>query len=266
MATKDTTTCPSCGKAASGRFCSHCGSPLAGTTCAGCDAPLAPGAKFCHRCGTPVGATPAAARRHEERRGLADILPWAVAGVALVALVVMLAGQRGRGGEGGAGGFADTGTPLSQMGGPGGGSAGDISSMSPRERASRLFDRVMRYESEGKQDSLQFFAPMAVQSYLMLDSLDLDARYDLGRIAAATGADSVALAQADTMLRQHPNHLLALALGARAARGMGNEAKARDFDRLLLAAAPAEEQKALPEYQGHRTDLDSALAMAKRKQ
>jgi hypothetical protein len=111
---------------------------------------------------------------------------------------------------------------------------------------------------------MMFFAPMAVQSYLMLDTMDLDARYDLGRIAAATGADSIALAQADTMLASYPSHLLGLALGARAARGLKQEAKARDFDRRLLAAETAERAKNVPEYEAHATDLDSAVAAAKR--
>ena len=36
--------------------------------------------------------------------------------------------------------------------------------MTPRERADRLFDRIMRLDTEGKKDSVQFFAPMAISA------------------------------------------------------------------------------------------------------
>ena len=81
-----TSTCPSCHEPASGRFCSSCGTALAGATCATCSAPLTPGARFCHRCGTPAGSTSAPAR------GLAGVLPWAVAAIALVSLIALVVG------------------------------------------------------------------------------------------------------------------------------------------------------------------------------
>lgn len=46
-------SCPTCGAAAQGKFCSTCGTPLA-ASCRGCSAPLPPGAKFCPECGTPA--------------------------------------------------------------------------------------------------------------------------------------------------------------------------------------------------------------------
>ena len=57
-------------------------------------------------------------------------------------------------------------------GAPAGMRAPDISSMSPDERASRLFDRVMRYGEQGKIDSLKIFAPMAIEAYDMLGPPD----------------------------------------------------------------------------------------------
>ncbi|MEO7966323.1 MAG: hypothetical protein ABIT38_20670, partial [Gemmatimonadaceae bacterium] len=61
--------------------------------------------------------------------------------------------------------------------------APDISAMSPRERADKLYDRVMRQAAEGKVDSATFFAGMATQAYELLGPLDNDLKYDYGRMA-----------------------------------------------------------------------------------
>jgi hypothetical protein len=133
--------------------------------------------------------------------------------------------------------------------------------MTPAERASRLFDRVMRYDEQGKRDSLATFAPMAIVAYEMVGPLDADQRYDLGRIGEVSGNYLVAKAQADTILRQRPTHLLGLALAAR----MSPDPKvARDYERRLLAAAPAELQNPLPEYERHRNDIEAAIEVAKK--
>ena len=67
--------------------------------------------------------------------------------------------------------------------------------MSPEERASRLFDRVMRYGEQGKTDSLKFFAPMAIQAYEMIGPLDSHARYDMGMIGIVSGDVQLARAR-----------------------------------------------------------------------
>ncbi len=160
---------------------------------------------------------------------------------------------------------ASGGAPFAS-GAPSGGSGGapDIASMSPRERASRLYDRIMRYTEEGKKDSAQFFAPMAMASFEMLGSeLDLDARYDYGRVAVETGAFEVAAAQADTMLRKSPNHLLALALVARIATLKGDASIASSSWKVFLAARDSELKKLLPEYQLHLADIEQATRLAK---
>ena len=136
--------------------------------------------------------------------------------------------------------------------------------MSPQERADRLYDRVMRLSEEGKRDSVDFFAPMVVAAYRMLGPLDADAHYDLGRIGEVTGAEGLARAEADTILRAQPNHLLGLTLAARVAVDEHRTADARSYYRRLVAAAPAERAKRLPEYQRHQHDIDEALAAAKK--
>jgi len=131
--------------------------------------------------------------------------------------------------------------------------------MTPEEAASRLFDRVMRYASEGKADSAQMFAPMAVLAYDRIGTLDAHARYDVGTISAVVGDGSAAAAQADTILASQPNHLLGLILAAKAADISENPAAAARFRTRLTSAASAERAKGLPEYTDHQRDIDDAL-------
>ena len=257
-------TCPSCGAAATGRFCASCGTALDGAACTECRAPLTPGARYCHRCGTAAGAAPAASRAAAGT----NALPWAVAGIALLALVALVAGQRFGGGAPEAppagGVAAEAGAVGSApFAGEGAARAPDISSLSPRERADRLFDRVVRLSEEGKRDSAQFFAPMALHAYQLVEPRDADVRYDMGRIGEITGVPSLARAQADTILRQQPTHLLGLILAARAARASGDERAAREFERRFLAAREAELRKNLVEYQRHGADIATATAAAR---
>ena len=269
----DTTmTCPNCGAAARGKFCSECGAALAGGKCATCQADLTPGAKFCHKCGTPVGTAAPGAKRPSESptvsvraappaTSAAAVAPWAVAGVAIVALFALVAVNR----------FSSApAAPANAMGnapfagGAGGAGAVDISSMSPEERAQRLFNRVMRLQSENKMDSVQFFAPMALDAYFALPSLDDDSRYDIGRIAEAVGAFPLAKAQADTILQASPSDLLGLALAMRVARETKDTRAAGELAKRLLAAAPKERKKDNAGYKAHAADLDLALKEAAR--
>jgi hypothetical protein len=146
----------------------------------------------------------------------------------------------------------------------GGVRAPDISRLSPQERADRLYNRVMLLASEGKIDSVQFFAPMAVQSYLLLQPLNRDQRYDLGRIGEVTGALPLAKAQADTILLENPNHLLGLILEARLAVIAGDTTQLHSFERRLIAAQKSELAKKRDEYARHQDDITTALQQARK--
>jgi hypothetical protein len=137
--------------------------------------------------------------------------------------------------------------------------------MSPQDRASRLFDRIMRLSEEGKSDSVELFASMAIPVFESLGALDLDARYDLGRIALVSGRLDLAQAQADTILTQAPDHLLGLVLAVSVAEARGNAGDRAALERRLLSAETAQRAGALPEYDRHRADIDAALAAAKRR-
>lgn len=247
--------CTNCGAEASGKFCASCGAPLQGAACGNCRAPLTPGAKFCHRCGAPAGAAASAA----VPSGVGSVLPWAVAAIALLALIAMVAGQRfGRPPQTVGTLAAPSGVPAAEGGG--GMRAPDISSLTPAERAERLYDRIMGAAERGRVDTVRFFMPMALQAYAALGPLNTDQRYDLGRLAEVAGDAAIAGAQADTILRANPQHLLGLVLASRAARLRGDEpASLRYLERLGRADA-AERARQLPEYLLHQNDVDIALA------
>jgi hypothetical protein len=263
-------TCPSCGAAASGRFCASCGTALAGASCASCAAPLTPGAHFCHRCGTAAGATGSGAPAAP--RGIAGVVPWAVAALALVSLIALVVGQRFGGRPTGTtdvleGANGQGTTVITAPGAENGGMprAPDISQLTPGQRAERLYDRIMTEQEGGHPENVQAFLPMAIAAYEMIAPLNLDQRYDLGRIGEVGGDTTLARAQADTILQTRPTHLLGLILGAKAARMAGDEPHAKQFDARLLSAAPRERSAGLPEYLLHKNDIDSALAKLERK-
>jgi hypothetical protein len=191
---------------------------------------------------------------------LGSALPWAVAAIALVALIALVAGQHfSRSTPTNVASAPDQSAPALQGGG---GAPPDISQMSPEERAERLYDRVMALSERGRQDSVQFFAPMAMQAYLMLGALNTDQRYDLGRLAVASGEENLARAQADTILATQPRHLLGLLLAADAAKLRGDQSAERDYLHRFAAAAPTERAKQLPEYVQHVNEIDGRLAKA----
>lgn len=224
--------------------------------CAHCGVALSERGQFCHRCGAPRDGRPIAGPSGTSApTTVATILPWAVAGIALLSLLAFIVGQNF--GRGKAPAVAASGVAA-----PAPGRAPDISSMSPQERADRLFQRVMTYVAEGKSDSVTFFAPMAIQSFEALAPLDAHQRYDLGLLGLVSGDGALARAQADTILANNATHLLGLILGMRASGLLSDAAARADFAQRLSAALVSERAKGLPEYQDHSPDIDAALREA----
>jgi hypothetical protein len=198
-------------------------------------------------------------------------MPWAVAAISLLALVALLAGQHFARSRPAADQTVAANDPAA--GAPSAGDvppsdrspsrAPDISNLTPEEQAERLFNRVMTLFEQNDTARVQFLAPMAVEAFQRLPTLSLDQRYHLGRIGAVTGVSPLATAQADTILRQRPTHLLGLILAAQAARMHGDEAAARRYDKRLLAALPAETKTPLPEYEQHTNDITRAVEAAR---
>lgn len=178
---------------------------------------------------------------------------WAIAASVLVVLAAFVAGQQfGTTSATKAGAAADA--PLEGVANR----APDISNMTPEEAANRLFDRVMRYASEGKPDSAAMFAPMATLAYERIGPLDSHARYDIGTIYSVIGDAAAAGAQADTILKAEPNHLLGLLLATRASELNKNPGAAARFRSRFNAALAAERAKNLREYTDHQQEIDAA--------
>ena len=215
--------------------------------CHACGAALTSTARFCHKCGAQVAGGQASGWRAG--------LPWGVAGAALGALLTVLALRFGGSGERGAGPADPTGgtapRSLLPVGAP------DISQMSPEERATRLYNRVMMLHTQGKPDSAEFFLPMALQAYAMLPALDVDARYHIGVLDLTGGNPAAALAQADTIRRTVPTHLFAFMLRARALELERDSAGARRAYRDFLTHEAAERTRQRPEYSEHAENLDA---------
>lgn len=223
------------------RFCTNCGAEIRAT------------AKFCQRCGTATDGSARPVNGGAQAGGPQVVLPWVVAGIALLSLLAFIVGVNFRRPA-----SAPVQTPVAAAPGR----APDISQMSPTERADRLFQRVMEYVAAGKTDSVQFFAPMAIQSQLALAPLDAHRRYDLGLLGMVSGDATMARAQADTILAAQPDHLLGLILAMRSA-GMQLDSAARGrFASRLIQVVDRERGKGLPEYTDHDPDISAAIREA----
>ena len=199
-------------------------------------------------------------------RGLAGVLPWAVAAIALVALIALVVGQRfGARAKSVPETVADVAAPPLDGASPTGAMprAPDISQLTPDQRAERLYDRIMKEAEAGHSENVRTFMPMAIAAYEMLAPLNLDQRYDLGRIGEVGGDPALARAQSDTILATKPTHLLGLILRGKAARMEGNQARAAEADAKLLAAEPTERATGLKEYLLHKNDIDAAITSAR---
>jgi hypothetical protein len=213
--------------------------------CHACGTQLAPTARFCHKCGAQL--------RGEQATGWRVGLPWGLAGVAVGALIAVV-GVRFTG-------KTSTAAPEASMppgaSGPAMGRPPDISRMSPEERATRLYNRVMTLHAAGKTDSAEFFLPMALQAYGMLPTLDVDAHYHMGVLYLTGGDGPGALAEADSIGRTAATHLFGFVLRAQASELQHDSKHAQQAYRDFLKNEAAERARGLPEYTDHAQNLDS---------
>jgi hypothetical protein len=150
--------------------------------------------------------------------------------------------------------MANTGAPSGGAGPAG--APPDISQMSPRERFDRLFDRVMTAAEGGDTATVARFSPMALGAYEQLDSFDADARYHAAMIHLALGQSRPALALADTILKQDPDHLFGYVIRAQAALQDRRPGDARKNQAAFLQHYDAEMKKNRVEYQQHRAVIE----------
>ena len=225
--------------------------------CPVCGAVLPGRARFCAECGAtmrPQSTSPSVPQ--------SAVLPWFIAGVCVLAIhatMIILAVRRPEPAPGNQSNMVAPGATSGATGQP-----PDISNMTPREAADRLYDRIARASEAGDSGQVSFFGPMALQAYDRVQPTDADVRLHVGMIQLALNNTAAATAQADSIQRQAGTHLFGPLLKARAAEAAGNTAAARAAWRTFTANYDAERRKNLPEYDQHATMLNDARTAAQR--
>jgi hypothetical protein len=149
---------------------------------------------------------------------------------------------------------------------PEGGTPPDLSSLTPRERFDRLYNRVMRAAESGDTATVARFSPMAVMAYSQLDSVDADARYHAAVLQLHVRGDTAgALRLADSILAIQPHHLFGYLIRGTAARLAGDQSLLARASADFLAAWDAETRANRPEYRDHQAMLDQFRAAAAAK-
>lgn len=192
-----------------------------------------------------------------EGKPVQSIVPWVALGISAVALVFSLLAFLDRGSSSAPQSVA---APFSQsLSAPPaalGPSSVDLASMTPREAADRLYNRVMAATENGNTAEAMQFAPMALQAYDRVGPLDNDARYHVALIHLVMGDIKGARVQLTELKRAVPNHLLALMLEEQIAVQSGDKAAAVRADKAFLAAYDKEIATGRVEYQEHRNGIE----------
>lgn len=250
--------CSACGAAATGTFCSQCGVRLdSAGGCGGCGTPISPGAAYCGECGravAPRASKPASAR-----------LPWILSAAVLIGFSVLLAQLVQRGSVQRTGDMTATGglpvTP-SAPGSAGMPSLEELSAMTPRQAADRLFERAMSEHEGGSYERASFFLDMGLQAYAAVppSDIDADASFHMGLMQLLQGDSIAARGSATAILDDEAEHLLGLILLARIADFTGDReaaAGSRDRVRAIVEAAGGIPDRL--EYQSHRALIEREL-------
>lgn len=228
-----------------------------GPACPSCGAVVLPEASFCQACGVSL------TERSGAGRWLSGKVVAVVAGIvglsAAVVLGVVIVSEEDRA-------PSDSFTPpppaFQQPATLPSGDPPDLSQLTPRQMADRLFNRVMIASERGNRSEALDFVPMAVQAYSNLPALDRDAHYHLSLIHNVAG-DRAEVEQHLAALRDGaPNHLLALVLEHRLARKAGDQASAGRIRAAFDAAYDAEIAIGRPEYREHRNVIEGFRAAA----
>jgi tetratricopeptide (TPR) repeat protein len=131
----------------------------------------------------------------------------------------------------------------------------DLTSMTPREAADRLFNRVMMAVEAGDSTEAAGFLPMAISAYEIAEPLNADGLFHLAMLKQTAGDFQGALEAALAGLEDNPDHLLNLAAAARASHALGDDAAARERYTRLLEAWDEETASGLVDYEDHPGQL-----------
>lgn len=221
--------------------------------CASCRARLQPDANFCQNCGAPVHSRPDGQRRDWKDIALI-VLVAAVVSFGATFLASRFASDRT---ETASRPPENVAMPAARSGQP-----PDLSTMTPREAADRLFNRVMTADERGDRAEATRFAPMAIMAYQRVDRLDADAHYHLGLLNLVAGKLDEVGKQAAALKQVSPSHLLGLVLAIRLAEKTGDSNRLSEERARFLAAYDKEIMSNKAEYQAHHVTLEKVRAVA----
>ncbi len=225
--------------------------PSSGSKCPSCNTALHPNAKFCHECGKLAGDP-----RDAKQRDWKIVAPFAVLVAAVGAVLVLVLGN-----------FAteqknlpsppqsDVVSFSRQLNQP-----VDLSTMSSREAADRLFNRVMLANESGDTAQAMQVAPMALQAYRLVDRPDADAYYHMGLISLVLGNLDDVRKQIENIKRDSTEHLLGLALALNVAKRVGDDKSELDILTRFAAAYDVEIKRGKPEYGAHSATIEKLRA------
>jgi hypothetical protein len=237
--------CTQCGVEGEGRFCPACGASLVDVPCPQCDRPLPRGTRFCTDCGSAVQTRSSTPPAPAALGGQAPVA-WAVAGILLVGLLAVAAIPI----------FTGRNSDSSDASRPGGSALGpapnvDLSSMTPRQAADRLYSRIAQALSAQDTSQVLTFLPMAIDAYEMARPLDTDGLFHLALLQRVALDYTASLSSALSGLELDPNHLLHLSAAAEALAELGRTGEARVYYQRLLDLWDEESTRELPDYQEH---------------
>ena len=228
--------------------------------CPSCGAKHDSNDRFCRECGTPLQGS---AKPNGRPSGLTGLRAF---GLAVIALAVVYSfvyfgrsesdqppAQRIEFGDVGVGGGPAPGQP-----------AAGAPALSGRAAADQLFNQAMYAYETGDEASAAQFIPMSLAAYRSLESIDLDGRYHVALLELAAERPDLAIAQADTMLAEDPDHLLGLSVTARAYEALGQEMQAVEYYRRFLAAYTPDAAASRTEYIDHAGALPARRDQARR--
>ena len=200
--------------------------------------------------------------------GNSNVIPWALAFVAVLVLVANFAGKNFGKAKGSEVGGSSNSIANPSIDGPAmaaqAGRAPDISQMTPSVRASRLYIRVMTYAENNMMDSAMMFIPMAIPAHQSIENPSTDERYHLAKLGEVARDSLIVRAEADTILAEEPNSLLGLMAAIRAAEMNKNAAKLKQLNKKFLSVLDAELAKNPVDYQVHRSEIDMVTAEARK--
>ena len=232
--------------------------PANGPVCPSCGLATLFESRFCHSCGATLDGGPGGSKWYARRLA-------SVGMVATLVIVAVIAGTLFFKHDG-----APSSSPLpiltpefntpfmtSQDSPP------DLSQMTAREAADRLFNRIMTASEQGKPAEAQFFVPMALQAYGALPVLDRDAHYHLGLIYGMAGDRGNVEKHIAALRQSAPNHLLASMLDHDIAEQAGDKFAISRHIADFNAAYDAEMAIGRPEYEVHHGSIERFRAATK---